>query len=422
MNKKGFTLTELLAVIAILAILVILLVPNVLKIFERARIEAFNDELNIIIKSAKRQYIADEGEKDIYSSEIEQLAINAPKSLKYCVRINEEGEVTELKVTNGTYYYSTTKLVEQTNSDDIKKTKGNNIEIICNGEEIEEETPQSEGTLIEGYTFGKYVQPNKFESIKTVNHINVPENAIDSWDASEEKNGNVMAWYTDVDNNGLYELYIGQSGKVIANGNISGKFLGYNNVKSIDLKYLDTSNVTNMSRMFETCTSLTSLDLSNFNTSNVTDMNSMFCECTSLTSLDLSNFNTSKVRDMSSMFQNCTSLTSLDLSNFNTSKVTGMGHMFLSCSSLTSLDVSKFDTSNVTYMSAMFAGDFELITIYVSEKFNTSKVVDYGDGMFWLSYKLKGGNGTVYDSTKTNAEYARIDGKDGLPGYFTLKN
>ena len=37
MNKKGFTLVELLAVIAILAILVIIALPNVLKMFKCGR-------------------------------------------------------------------------------------------------------------------------------------------------------------------------------------------------------------------------------------------------------------------------------------------------------------------------------------------------------------------------------------------------
>ena len=35
-----------------------------------------------------------------------------------------------------------------------------------------------------------------------------------------------------------------------------------------NLKFLDTSNVTNMESMFSNCSALTSLDVSNFNTSN----------------------------------------------------------------------------------------------------------------------------------------------------------
>ena len=90
----------------------------------------------------------------------------------------------------------------------------------------------------------------------------------------------------------------------------------------------DTSNVTDMSRMFSTCPSLQSLDLSSFDTSNVTNMYQMFKDCISLQSLDLSSFDTSNVTDMRYMFSSCLSLQSLDLSKFDTSKVTRMDCMF----------------------------------------------------------------------------------------------
>ena len=132
----------------------------------------------------------------------------------------------------------------------------------------------------------------------------------------------------------------------------SGDLIGY--LTTIDLSGLDTSSYTDMSYMFQNCSSLTSLDLSSFNTSKVTDMNYMFYLCDSLTSIDLSSFNTRNVTNMVSMFNGCSSLTSLDLSNFDISMVTYMIDMFNGCSSLTSLDVSYFDTTNVTNMTNMF--------------------------------------------------------------------
>jgi surface protein len=117
----------------------------------------------------------------------------------------------------------------------------------------------------------------------------------------------------------------------------------------------DTSNVTDMSRMFFCCTSLKSLDLSNFDTSNVTNMIGMFNGCNSLESIDLSSFNnTSNVTDMSWMFYSCDNLTTLDLSSFDTSNVTDMSWMFYSCDNLTELNLSNFDISNVTDMFCMF--------------------------------------------------------------------
>ena len=127
------------------------------------------------------------------------------------------------------------------------------------------------------------------------------------------------------------------------------------NVEKLDLSKLDTSYITNMSRMFYNSSGLKSINLSNFNTSNVTSMNYMFSECNNLLSLDLSNFDTSKVTAMVGMFQNDTNLSSINFgSDFNTEKVTTMIAMFSLCKKLSYIDLSEFNTSNVTNMQSMF--------------------------------------------------------------------
>ena len=152
----------------------------------------------------------------------------------------------------------------------------------------------------------------------------------------------------------------------ILGGNFAySSFIG-SEFTSLDLRTVDTSNVTNMYEMFSSCDNLSSLDVSNFDTSNVTNMDWMFRSCDNLTSLDISNFNTSKVTTMGSMFQFCRSLTSLNLSNFNTSNATNMEYMFNGCSGLTSLDVSNFNTSNVTSTSNMFGGCYNLTSLDLS--------------------------------------------------------
>lgn len=39
--------------------------------------------------------------------------------------------------------------------------------------------------------------------------------------------------------------------------------------------------------------------------------------------------------------------------------------------------------------------------------------------MFNFCRMLLGGNGTAYNSANTTAAYARVDGENNLPGYFT---
>lgn len=121
-----------------------------------------------------------------------------------------------------------------------------------------------------------------------------------------------------------------------------------NNITSITFDpSIDTSNVTNMSGMFNGCGKLTELDISHFKTQNVTNMSSMFANCLNITNLDVDSFDTSNVKTMAQMFDGMGSLRELDLKNFNTSSVTNMDRMFQNCGSLTKLDLSSFDTRAV---------------------------------------------------------------------------
>ena len=186
------------------------------------------------------------------------------------------------------------------------------------------------------------------------------------------------------------------------------------------LNLLNTDAVTDMCNMFYNCQELTSVDLSSFKTDNVTNMQSMFCECHKITSLDIRKFNTSNVTDMGYMFKGCIKLTSLDVSSFNTANVTDMNCMFAQCRQLASLDVRSFNTANVTDMGYMFYGCILLTAIYCNEDWTTGKV-ETSDDMFAQSTQLVGGNGTAYDEDHVDIAYARPDGVDEKPGYFTMK-
>ena len=170
----------------------------------------------------------------------------------------------------------------------------------------------------------------------------------------------------------------------------------------------------NSAELFKGYTALASLDFSNFDTANATSFASMFDGCSGLTSLDISNFDTAKATTFAYMFRGCSGLTSLDISNFDTADATSFASMFRNCKRLTSLDVSNFDTSKATTFASMFDGCAALATITASD---WSATVTSGN-MFNGCTSLVGGNGTAYNSSHTNGEYARID-RVGNPGYFT---
>ena len=190
--------------------------------------------------------------------------------------------------------------------------------------------------------------------------------------------------------------------------NMSKMFSNCSGLTSLDLSGWTNTKVTNMKRMFGDCTSLSNLDVTDFNTWKVTNMSEMFFDCNALTILDLSSFNTENVTDMKNMFAFCTRLSSLDLSSFNTRNVTNMSYMFNYCSSITSLDLTNFDVTNVSYANEMFAYCSELATIFCNDDW--SKITDSG-WMFIQCYSLAGASsyGSNYDATFANP----------TTGYFT---
>ena len=165
---------------------------------------------------------------------------------------------------------------------------------------------------------------------------------------------------------------------------------------------------TTLSSFFEELKSLTSISgLENINTTHVTDMSKMFYNCYNLNSLNLSQFNTGNVEKMNEMFYNCHELNSLDLSAFNTTKVNNMYRMFYYCFAKT-IDLSSFNTANVENMNEMFAGASLVVNIYTSDSFKTDKLTNSKD-MFYLCTKLPNFNKDEVEATHANY---------GAGGYF----
>ena len=139
-----------------------------------------------------------------------------------------------------------------------------------------------------------------------------------------------------------------------------------------------------------------------------TTLSSFFEELKSLTSISgLENLNTTHVTDMSKMFYYCHGLNSLDLSAFNTAKVNNMYRMFYYCFAKT-IDLSSFNTANVENMDEMFAGASLVVNIYTSDSFKTDKLTNSKD-MFNFCTKLPNFNKDEVDATHANY---------GAGGYF----
>ncbi|MBR4313401.1 MAG: BspA family leucine-rich repeat surface protein, partial [Lachnospiraceae bacterium] len=213
-----------------------------------------------------------------------------------------------------------------------------------------------------------------------------------------QMDGRGFAYYKDNDvitifvKDNLDTIYLGENKTM---GSFGGVLRDFENVTEIEgLNYLDTSRTKNLGYLFANCKKIESIDLSA----------SGFDSATSV----------------AGMFSSCNALTSVKLPTVVNSGITATNHMFSSCSSLSFIDLTGFDTSNVTNMEYMFAYCGALRVIYVSDTFSTAKVTS-DSSMFWNNRSLYGGIGTLFDSSKTGKEYARIDSLTSK-GYFTNTN
>ncbi len=187
--------------------------------------------------------------------------------------------------------------------------------------------------------------------------------------------------------------------------------------KITDVTIEDGFAPTSMSYWFKD-TKLTEFHAGGLDATNLTSTNSMFRNCRTLAYVDFSGVETPALTYMGWMFSGCSGLKSVDLTSLDTSSVTVMSSLFNSCGSLTELDFSSFDGSALTDASYMLYGCSALKTIYATDAFDCSSA--YLSGAFRNCFVLRGGNGSIYNPSFVDGDYARVDTPDA-PGYFTDK-
>ena len=415
-NRNGFTLVELLAVIAILAILVIIALPNVINMYNKAQKETFLTEAKKVYSESEKKFISNSisnKQTKIINSEDSTKLDMTGKKLQYCVILNNSGKVTSMKVSNGKWIASldNNKTVDKLTIDDLEEGNLDNYE--CGSQSVDSNSYNCtfNGNMVQGAEFidGKYT----YRYMQKVGY-NVTEKGIITW-----VNISTDGWGVSLTDKNSTEMVSGKTCSTINNRPVvSMSYMFFDsNASTVDVSEFDTKNVVDMQGMFYGSQATVINGFENFDTSNVANMRDMFYDSKVVT-FDLSSFDTSNVTNMRYMFYN-NKASKLELANFNTKNVTDMSGMFYQ-SEASIIDISGFDTSNVTDMSYMFENTKNLKTIYASDKFVTNKVTS-STNMFSSSINLVGGAGTIYNSSKTDKTFARIDGGTSTPGYFTKK-
>jgi bacterial surface protein 26-residue repeat/prepilin-type N-terminal cleavage/methylation domain len=382
-EKNGFTLIELLAVVVILAVIALIATPIIINVIENARKKAFENSVYGVMETYKLDAINDVeniGKRYNFPEANAELKYTGTKMIRGSIFLDSEKDIEVRKITDGIY-------CADGNKKNLIIKKGDCSIDLATAAILKPASSTSGFLGISG------MKNENIESIKIVMVNSFPEGSVD---VSERKNGSVMLWTKDENGNGKLEVYIGAINDIVyANPNSSRVFANLINMEIMDLNNLDTSMVTDMSRLFydlgRVSTSLTLNLGTNFDTTNVLNMKEMFywVGLKSLNfTLDLGNkFDTSNVTDMSWMFYrtgNESTVFTLNLGNkFDTSNVTNMQSMF-NITGLNSIEFTlnlgdKFDTSKVTNMSNMFNQTGALntnFTLNLGNKFDTSKVTN----------------------------------------------
>ena len=177
-----------------------------------------------------------------------------------------------------------------------------------------------------------------------------------------------------------------------------------------NLNNWNVSNVDNMSRMFRGTSTFDS-HLNNWNVSNVKDMSGMFMAAKVFDG-DISNWNVSNVKDMSVMFQEASAFNQ-DISNWNVSNVENMTGMFSRAESfnqnLDNWNVEKVEAPDMNFM-------------FVSSPMEHNKPVWFFDGeMTEKMYAISMEDGIFYPSTKEELELLLKNPKLSLDEINTSK-
>ena len=127
----------------------------------------------------------------------------------------------------------------------------------------------------------------------------------------------------------------------------------FKNSKRVNFEGLETwntSNVVNMSSMFELAENF-NYNINSWDVSKVENMSKMFWECKKFNQ-PLNKWNISNVNNVQSMFGNC-SIFNQNIENWNTSNIKIFSFMFYNCLNFNQ-PLGKWDTSNVISTAGMF--------------------------------------------------------------------
>ncbi|MBQ7548476.1 MAG: BspA family leucine-rich repeat surface protein, partial [Clostridia bacterium] len=113
---------------------------------------------------------------------------------------------------------------------------------------------------------------------------------------------------------------------------LAGLFYQCENLKTADVKGLDTTGVRSFNHLFSYCQKLQTIDVTGWNTSSVLNMSLVFNYCSALTTITgYEDWDTSSAWTIKFLFNRTSSIQKVDLSRWDLSHITNSGWCFQMC-------------------------------------------------------------------------------------------
>ncbi|WP_026522039.1 cellulase family glycosylhydrolase [Butyrivibrio sp. VCB2001] len=202
-----------------------------------------------------------------------------------------------------------------------------------------------------------------------------PQNVKNEWDCSVVTGTkDVMAYLCEEGSDVVVYITANNDGELTAPLSMKGFFEGFSSLKEVDFSGIDTSNTTNVSRMFFNCKKLEDIEWGEDPFNNVANWSQSFACCQGFTDLDLTELDLENASNINLMFSWCDHLETLSLPYLYEDNINEDVDVFYKCSiNSDSLLVKVYD-DNGMYVSDLLENSTAVNDDYALQ--NAYKVSD----------------------------------------------